>query len=45
MIRPSWFCLLFAAGNSLSAAEKPDVPLLLVDALKPALGRYDDPHV
>lgn len=44
MTRPSRLLLsLLAACSSLSAAEKPNVLLLLVDDLKPVLGCYGDP--
>lgn len=44
MTRP--FSILGAlwAATSIAAAERPNVLLLLVDDLKPALGCYGDPH-
>ena len=44
IIRPFWipFLLLLGMGSTTCAANKPNVLLLLVDDLKPALGTYSD---
>lgn len=45
MTRPSWIYLgLALLASAAAAADRPNVLLLLVDDLKPALGCYGDPH-